>query len=1089
MKSKTVTPPPGPPQKPLRAEAPQSEDKDEGGVPVGAGEGAGDGDVGGGEFAGEFVEVVGGEAGEEVAVGFEAAEFVGGEVGSPAFLDGFDDLALGLRRRARDYALAFGGVPRFTALNEADRLSLSLSLCLPPLCCVLGPSPALGQGSPWVAEMSTAPDGLVSLAWPARGGYGYRLETSPDLADDSWQPLAIFHGTGGTLSIPVARIPLPGAQPPPPAPPVDLRSAHFVLRTFAGLNKTLVAWNQPGQSGLSQVLLNADFSSIVNLPLFFGKFEDPANATDYLLIDGFSDGEEFAAGSDPHDANSTPANHTGGPPGSDLPPDEDQDGDTLPNALDADPLDIHVDWERRPFPQFVALPIPNSGGLVPAAVNNKGEVVLNAEETSPGGPSIARHWKPGMESPVALKLGAEPESPLTLAPRLFAGYDAVGKPLAEATTLTLTDIIARDINDQGVIVGEGRFVGPSPGTTGTGGSTPALGPSVTIALQWDNAGAAPSPVHPGFADMTQPGHNWGDLLLDSAATNLNESGMIVGHAEYRIGVPGQAPPFLASPPAPNYWSPTAIGGEGASLYDPAEIPIPAPTITGLHRVNDAFTGGTGDSSAAYWDVWTETPAHVFPEAGVTSVGVATVPNGREAIAGDRRLMLRNHYGILEPALRTYGNGFAVTESGTVWFIDQTSSPWVPSLWNPMESGAVSSRTTPQPLAVSRIVDVASKDVAIAESSAGNVLLLPVGTLVTRNSIQAPQPLDDWRFARDLRVAKFGGGDLLATAEDVLVRFDHEDDPDRFRVAVFGLPEDLPVQVSIGTRNLPQFTAYDDNATAASLIWDPAIGGYATASMLLVTDDVDDGYPGSGIGADDVAEDRSHRIAAGGRLRIEQLKIASDPPRDVLADIKLANYGSVSITVYPVKAGTLPPFTNYQQEIENDIARTRERLAQVGISLNVTVADLQTFPGTVNVAGSSIPLDLADGLEFNSGQADTPELSAFLTHAASIASETALRVFYISDLVGEIPAFGDRVPPGFAVSEGPFENIVVICRRKEPFVLAHELCHRLTDSGSHDFDANNLMRPSPHDGSKIDDPKRLTDAQHSAIITSTLLDAP
>ena len=74
-------------------------------MPEGAGEGAGDGDVGFGEFAGEFVEVVGGvdlaaglggEAGEEVAVGFEAVEFVGGEVGSPAFLDGFDDPAFGV---------------------------------------------------------------------------------------------------------------------------------------------------------------------------------------------------------------------------------------------------------------------------------------------------------------------------------------------------------------------------------------------------------------------------------------------------------------------------------------------------------------------------------------------------------------------------------------------------------------------------------------------------------------------------------------------------------------------------------------------------------------------------------------------------------------------------------------------------------------------------------------------------------------------------------------------------------------------------------------------------------------------------------
>jgi hypothetical protein len=92
--------------------------------------------------------------------------------------------------------------------------------------------------------------------------------------------------------------------------------------------------------------------------------------------DGFSDGEEFAAGSDPNDPSSTPATVGSGgvPPGSNLPPDEDQDGDGKLNAVDADPLDQYVDWERRPFPNFVVLPIPDSTGKTLAAVNNKGEV-------------------------------------------------------------------------------------------------------------------------------------------------------------------------------------------------------------------------------------------------------------------------------------------------------------------------------------------------------------------------------------------------------------------------------------------------------------------------------------------------------------------------------------------------------------------------------------------------------------------------------------------------------------------------------------------------------------------------------------------
>jgi hypothetical protein len=65
-------------------------------------------------------------------------------------------------------------------MKRIASLSLSLSLCasVPPLLCVLAPSAALAASAPWVAEMNTGPNGLVSLSWPTRVGYGYRVETS-----------------------------------------------------------------------------------------------------------------------------------------------------------------------------------------------------------------------------------------------------------------------------------------------------------------------------------------------------------------------------------------------------------------------------------------------------------------------------------------------------------------------------------------------------------------------------------------------------------------------------------------------------------------------------------------------------------------------------------------------------------------------------------------------------------------------------------------------------------------------------------------------------------------------------------------------
>lgn len=136
----------------------------------------------------------------------------------------------------------------------------------------------------FTAEMNTSPSGLVSFSWDSRGGYGYRIETSAGLG--AWEPLAFMFGTGGVISVPVAQMAPPGqqgGQNPPPGLTNTLRSGHFALRSFAGRNQTLVAWNQPEQAGLTQALIAGDFSNIVNLPLFFGKFEDTPNATDYRL--------------------------------------------------------------------------------------------------------------------------------------------------------------------------------------------------------------------------------------------------------------------------------------------------------------------------------------------------------------------------------------------------------------------------------------------------------------------------------------------------------------------------------------------------------------------------------------------------------------------------------------------------------------------------------------------------------------------------------------------------------------------------------------------------------------------------------------
>jgi hypothetical protein len=134
--------------------------------------------------------------------------------------------------------------------------------------------------------MSTDTTGLVSFSRDTRAGYGCEVETSVDLA--KWQPLGSFHGNGGTFALPVAQTEPPGQPAPLQANPLE--SAHFTLRTFPDQARTLVAWTQPGATGLSQALVAVDLRALVNLPLFVGKFTDAVNVTDYLLSFTFVSG-------------------------------------------------------------------------------------------------------------------------------------------------------------------------------------------------------------------------------------------------------------------------------------------------------------------------------------------------------------------------------------------------------------------------------------------------------------------------------------------------------------------------------------------------------------------------------------------------------------------------------------------------------------------------------------------------------------------------------------------------------------------------------------------------------------------------------
>jgi hypothetical protein len=796
--------------------------------------------------------------------------------------------------------------------------------------------------------LKSAPFGLVSIVWQSRTGFGYQVQQSSDLS--SWQDIGFAYGTGNEISLPVEQLEVNtgtgGTPPPPPANPPTYFNAHYTLRTFAGLNKTLVSWNQPGQSGLAQVLLNADSTGVTenpisSLPLFLATFEDTnaneayrlsfslmggtfdssfsaftiagltldeqerlswfterqaevlqamlnaaaigrmsngvaANGSNsgafghYRVVelyldsdgDGILDHHEDELGTDPwlqdtdHDGSSDleellantnptdPSSWPGSGAGIELDPDEDRDEDGVPNGEDADPYDRNVDWERQGFPRFAVLPISQSSSMVLEAVNNRGGVVMNGS-AEVDGPELGHFWEPGEPEPSQLPLGQ-----LEITADLFSHLDESMQPVKVPVILKLKSTKARDISDNGTIVGEGLFE-----KQGTGGnsssSTGVQATTITVALQWPDKDSTPELVHPGKVAIG----SWGDILLESSATHINDEGVVMGVAEFVVAkespIPGEVP--FEDVERPCLWKNFNIGDEGLPLYSPNEDPpSPLPDISGIRRDATEFLGSYG--SAAFWNDWSSIPSDKFPTAGYKTVAYALMPNGSTALAGDQRLMLRSYQSAWEPALRPYSSGFSLGRDGTVWTYPISGSY---TMWQPLGQKDLSDLIGLPNLIIESIIDTTDRNVAIGESSnGGNVIFLPVVPLVGQEARQSDE----------LSVAKFKGGELITTDLNGNHDYDYEGDPDRFHLTVCGLPAGVTAKVSVKTENLQGLASYNDSATLISLGYDSPTKAHTSEPLILVSDTDDDGpIKNSAGGADNSLDDPSHLIALGAAL--------------------------------------------------------------------------------------------------------------------------------------------------------------------------------------------------------------------------------
>ncbi len=302
------------------------------------------------------------------------------------------------------------------------------------------------------------------------------------------------------------------------------------------------------------------------------------------------------------------------------------------------------------------------------------------------------------------------------------------------------------------------------------------------------------------------------------------------------------------------------------------------------------------------------------------------------------------------------------------------------------------------------------------------------------------------------------------------------DPDRFHVRVNDQSKKGSGKVSVKLSTDSDGTAYDDDATEIELDEESTNSGiFISTNMLMVSDDMDDDFTNPNVVADDNKNDRTHKIALGGKVKVQYPetgtviceKEASVPP--ALKTVQ------VSIVVLNIGGSPVTPLAT----VSNAWLIAKERYAQIGINLEYTIT----------AANQPTGVDLSDGLDVASASAPTwtqvAQESKDLISALGTTNTTAdIHAFYVN----VINAFGRTDSRGVAIarywftdpSATPCYYNFMVASTAGPFTAPHELGHLLDNSPVHHSDAWNLMRSGTSTANGVTESKRLDANQESTM---------
>gem|GEM_PF-1225423 len=202
----------------------------------------------------------------------------------------------------------------------------------------------------------------------------------------------------------------------------------------------------------------------------------------------------------------------------------------------------------------------------------------------------------------------------------------------------------------------------------------------------------------------------------------------------------------------------------------------------------------------------------------------------------------------------------------------------------------------------------------------------------------------------LKIAKWENGFEGTGSGDGAVRDDFIAwDKDRFYVFIPGGNKAGLTRIELASENNPDPTNYDDDPT--EIVLQVHVDGETSISdsMILVADEIDDNFAGSGAGADDVLNDRTHKVQLDGDLVITgvflgEQKLETNVDFGVPATMELA------LDLHRMNVAGVHTL----EQINDSVVMMKEVYAQAGLRIVDTVGTLawpsipDREPGTLDL---------------------------------------------------------------------------------------------------------------------------------------------